>query len=173
MTKSICKTGCRWTGHGIHQRYRDAKRGVPLHVDRRLFEFLLPDRAQTGLSRATIPYVKPAYRRAFERFSPDKIFRYTKGDVDSLLKDPGPERSCGVLKASGTSHLRRNVRVAAKAHHVYGTQLPFPKYTYRVLARAHVFFLVPARVAHGVPHADKIIQDRIVAVVFAHLDAIV
>ena len=76
-------------------------------------------------------------------------------------------------KASCTSHLRRNVRVAAKAHHVHCTQLPFPKYTYRVLARAHVFFLVPAGVAHDVPHADKTIQDQIVAVVLAHPDAIV
>ena len=76
-------------------------------------------------------------------------------------------------KASCTSHLRRNVRVAAKARHVHCTQLPFPKYTYRVPARAHMFFLVPARVAHDVPHADKTVQDRIVAVVLAHLDAIV
>ena len=76
-------------------------------------------------------------------------------------------------KTSCTPLLLRDIGVTAKAHHVYCTQLPFPKYAYRVLARAHVFFLVPAGVAHGVPHADKIIQDRIVAIVLAHPDAIV
>ena len=83
------KTRCQWVRNGIHQRYHDAEWGVPLHDDRKLFEFLLLDGAQAGLSWATILYRRPAYRKAFERFNPDKISRYTKSDVDSILKDPG------------------------------------------------------------------------------------
>ena len=67
------KTRCQWVRKGIHQRYHDAEWGVPLHDDRKLFEFLLLDGAQAGLSWATILYRRPAYRKAFERFSPNKI----------------------------------------------------------------------------------------------------
>ena len=83
------KARCQWVRQGIHQRYHDAEWGVPLHDDRKLFEFLLLDGAQAGLSWATILCRRPAYRKAFERFSPNKISRYTKSDVDSILKDPG------------------------------------------------------------------------------------
>ena len=90
-----------------------------------------------------------------------------------VISWPSTDLSSGLLKASCAVFLCRNVGVAVKARRVDGTQMPFPEYAYRVLARAHVFFLVPARVAHGVPHADKIIQDRTVAAVLAHLDAVV
>ena len=87
------KTRCQWVRQGIHQRYHDAEWGVPLHDDRKLFEFLLLDGAQAGLSWAAILYRRPAYRKAFGRFSPNKISRYTKGDVDSILKNPGIVRN--------------------------------------------------------------------------------
>ena len=59
-----------------------------MHDDRKLFEFLLLDGAQAGLSWTTILRRRPAYRKAFDRFSPNKISQYTKSDVDSLLKNP-------------------------------------------------------------------------------------
>ena len=84
------KIRCQWVRKGIHQRHHDAEWGVPLHDDRKLFEFLLLDGGhRRGLSWATILYRRPAYRKAFERFSPDKISRYTKSDVDSILKNHG------------------------------------------------------------------------------------
>ena len=82
------KTRCQWVRQEIHQKYHDTEWGVPLHDDRKLFEFLLLDGAQAGLSWATILRRRPVYRKAFKRFSPNKISRYTKSDVDSLLKDP-------------------------------------------------------------------------------------
>ena len=80
---------CDWVKDGIHQKYHDAEWGVPLHKDRKLFEFLLLDGAQAGLSWITILKRRSAYRKAFDRFNPEKIATYKKGDVNSILKDDG------------------------------------------------------------------------------------
>ena len=80
---------CDWVKGGIHQKYHDTEWGVPLHRDRKLFEFLLLDGAQAGLSWITILKRRSAYRKAFDRFNPEKIAGYKKGDVNSILKDDG------------------------------------------------------------------------------------
>jgi len=80
---------CDWVKDGIHQKYHDEEWGVPLHIDRKLFEFLLLDGAQAGLSWITILKRRSAYRKAFDRFDPEKIAGYNKGDVSSILKDDG------------------------------------------------------------------------------------
>jgi DNA-3-methyladenine glycosylase I len=80
---------CDWVKVGIHQMYHDTEWGVPLHRDRKLFEFLLLDGAQAGLSWSTILKRRNAYRKAFDNFNPDKITQYKKGDVNSILKDDG------------------------------------------------------------------------------------
>jgi DNA-3-methyladenine glycosylase I len=78
---------CDWVKEGIHQKYHDTEWGVPLHNDRKLFEFLLLDGAQAGLSWFTILKRRPAYRKVFDNFNPEKIAMYKKGDVNSILKD--------------------------------------------------------------------------------------
>ena len=80
---------CDWVKEGIHQKYHDTEWGVPLHNDRKLFEFLLLDGAQAGLSWFTILKRRPAYRKVFDNFNPEKIAMYKKGDVNSILKDEG------------------------------------------------------------------------------------
>ncbi|GKS67897.1 DNA-3-methyladenine glycosylase [Nitrosarchaeum sp.] len=80
---------CDWVGDGVHQKYHDEEWGVPLHKDKKLFEFLLLDGAQAGLSWITILKRRSAYRKVFDNFNPEKIARYTKGDVNSILKDDG------------------------------------------------------------------------------------
>ena len=85
----MSKTRCQWVREGIHQKYHDTEWGVPLHDDKKLLEFLLLDGAQAGLSWATILSRRPAYRKAFDKFSPNKISQYTESDVNSILKDPG------------------------------------------------------------------------------------
>lgn len=80
---------CDWVKDGIHQKYHDTEWGVPLHSDRKLFEFLLLDGAQAGLSWITILKRRSAYRKAFDNFNPEKIANYTKGDVDAILQDDG------------------------------------------------------------------------------------
>jgi DNA-3-methyladenine glycosylase I len=78
---------CDWVKEGIHQKYHDTEWGVPLHKDRKLFEFLLLDGAQAGLSWFTILKRRNAYRKVFDNFNPEKIAMYKKGDVNSILKD--------------------------------------------------------------------------------------
>lgn len=80
---------CDWVKEGIHQKYHDKEWGVPLHSDRKLFEFLLLDGAQAGLSWKTILNRRDAYRKAFDQFDPEKIARYRKSDINSILKDEG------------------------------------------------------------------------------------
>ncbi len=69
--------------------YHDREWGVPLHHDRRLFEFLVLEGMQAGLSWETILRKRPQFRKAFDRFDPARVARYTARDVRRLLADPG------------------------------------------------------------------------------------
>ena len=71
------------------QDYHDKEWGVPLHDDRKLFEFLILDGAQAGLSWRTILYRREGYRKAFHRFDARKMAAMGPKDVKRLLKDPG------------------------------------------------------------------------------------
>ena len=73
--------------------YHDTEWGVPLHNDRKLFEFLLLDSAQAGLSWRTILHKRENYRKAFSNFEPAKIARYTPTKVAKLLENPGIVRN--------------------------------------------------------------------------------
>ena len=69
--------------------YHDQEWGVPVHDDRALFEFLILEGAQAGLSWQTVLHKRENYRKAFHRFDPKAIARYGAGDVKRLLADPG------------------------------------------------------------------------------------
>ena len=73
--------------------YHDTEWGMPLHVDRELFEFLLLDNAQAGLSWRTILYKRENYRKAFDNFEAAKIARYTPRKIAKLLEDSGIVRN--------------------------------------------------------------------------------
>jgi len=73
--------------------YHDREWGVPLHDDRALFEFLVLEGAQAGLSWETILRKRQNYRRAFHDFDPARIARYGEDDVKRLLADPGIVRN--------------------------------------------------------------------------------
>jgi len=73
--------------------YHDSEWGVPLHDDRKLFELLTLEGAQAGLSWSTILARREKYRRAFDDFDPEKIARYTDGDVVRLMGDEGIVRN--------------------------------------------------------------------------------
>lgn len=73
--------------------YHDREWGVPMHNDRTLFEFLILEGAQAGLSWETILNKRENYRRAFDRFDPAKIARYDKRKVRALLANPGIVRN--------------------------------------------------------------------------------
>jgi DNA-3-methyladenine glycosylase I len=88
------KTRCAWSGTDpLFIAYHDDEWGVPIHDDRVLFEFLVLEGAQAGLSWSTILRKRDAYRRAFDRFDPRKVARYEKRKVASLLRDAGIVRN--------------------------------------------------------------------------------
>ena len=81
---------CEWPADDeLMVKYHDKEWGVPLHDDRKLFEFIVLDSAQAGLSWKTILYRREGYRKAFGNFDPKKIAKYTKKDVKRLLNDKG------------------------------------------------------------------------------------
>ena len=87
-------TRCSWCGADpLYIGYHDREWGVPLHDDRRLFEMLILEGAQAGLSWITILRKRPAYRRAFDRFDPRKVARYDARKKRALLKDAGIVRN--------------------------------------------------------------------------------
>ncbi len=88
------KLRCPWAGGDpLYLEYHDHEWGVPVHDDRKLFEMLLLEGAQAGLSWITILRKRDAYRRAFNGFDPAKVARYREPKVRALLADPGIVRN--------------------------------------------------------------------------------
>jgi len=85
---------CSWCGTDpLYVAYHDEEWGVPCHDERVLFEFLILEGAQAGLSWITILRKRDNYRRAFEGFDPERIARYTEPDIARLLADAGIVRN--------------------------------------------------------------------------------
>ena len=81
---------CEWpTGDPLMQRYHDEEWGVPVHDDRKQFEFLVLEGAQAGLSWRTILHRREGYRRAYARFDPERVAHFGARDVRRLLADHG------------------------------------------------------------------------------------
>src|SRR5881275_758171 len=84
---------CSWANGENYVRYHDEEWGVPVHDDRRLFEFLILEGAQAGLAWSTILNKRDNYRRAFARFDPAKVARFGARDVERLMADAGIVRN--------------------------------------------------------------------------------
>ncbi len=80
---------CSWPSNDLSIRYHDEEWGTPTHDDARLFEFLILEGAQAGLSWDTILKKRESYRAAFDGFDPRKIARYDRRKMQSLMKDSG------------------------------------------------------------------------------------
>jgi len=91
---------CHWAKSRAMVAYHDTEWGVPLHDDRALFEFLILEGAQAGLSWETILNKRENYRRAFDRFDAQKIARYDTRKVRELLKNPGIVRNRLKIRAT-------------------------------------------------------------------------
>lgn len=88
------KQRCSWaTGSQLMIAYHDQEWGVPLHEDRRLFEFIILEGAQAGLSWAIILNKREAYRQAYDRFDIAKVARYGNRKIRDLLTNPGIVRN--------------------------------------------------------------------------------
>jgi DNA-3-methyladenine glycosylase I len=101
VTKEASRPRCGWAGDDpLMVAYHDREWGVPAHDDRRLFEMLILEGAQAGLSWRTILHKRAAYRRAFARFQPRKVARFGAKDVRRLLADEGIVRNRLKIRAA-------------------------------------------------------------------------
>ena len=104
-------TRCVWTGNDpLYQAYHDYEWGVPVHDDRLLFEFLILEGAQAGLSWITILRKRDAYRTAFSGFDPEVVARFDEGRVAELLTNVGIVRN-RLKVASAVTNARAFLKV--------------------------------------------------------------
>lgn len=97
---------CEWApldSDRLYRDYHDREWGVPVHAERRWFEFLILEGAQAGLSWATILHKRENYRNAFARFDPKRVARFSARDVKRLLKDAGIVRNRLKINAAITN----------------------------------------------------------------------
>src|SRR4051794_17497422 len=107
---------CNWASNELNIPYHDSEWGVPLHDDRGLFEFLVLEGAQAGLSWDTILRKRDAYRTAFDGFDPAIVAGYDEGKLAALLADPGIVRNRAKLAAAV-----RNARAALAVAQEFGS----------------------------------------------------
>lgn len=94
-------TRCGWQGTDpLYIQYHDEEWGVPLHDERRLFEMLILEGAQAGLSWITVLRKREAYRKAFDNFDPKKVARYDDKKIAQLLANPGIIRNRAKVNAA-------------------------------------------------------------------------
>jgi DNA-3-methyladenine glycosylase I len=93
MNKNAEALRCQWAKTELSIAYHDQEWGVPLHDDRKLFEFLILEGAQAGLSWETILQKRENYRAAFDNFDPRKVAKYDQRKIKKLLSDAGIVRN--------------------------------------------------------------------------------
>jgi DNA-3-methyladenine glycosylase I len=117
-------TRCAWAGSDpLYQSYHDREWGVPVHDDRLLFEFLILEGAQAGLSWITILRKRPAYRSAFAGFDPNLVAAFNDRKVAELLANPGIVRNRLKIESTIT-----NARAFLKVQEEFGS---FDAYQWR------------------------------------------
>jgi len=108
---------CDWSvDHPLMIKYHDTEWGVPVHDDRKLFEFLVLDAAQAGLSWRTVLLKRENYREAFDNFDAEKVARYTDKRIEKLLQNPGIIRNRLKVNSAVT-----NARATLKVRDEFGT----------------------------------------------------
>jgi DNA-3-methyladenine glycosylase I len=116
---------CAWVGHNskpLDIEYHDEEWGVPVHDDKTLFEFLILEGAQAGLSWTTILNKRENYRKAYNKFDPKKVAKFDDAKQQKLLQDPGIVRNRLKVAASVT-----NARAFLEVQKEFGS---FDKYVW-------------------------------------------
>jgi len=121
MSKTVSR--CPWPTDELYVAYHDTEWGVPLHDDRTLFEFLVLEGAQAGLSWYIVLKKRQNYRAAFDQFDPEKVARYTPAKINKLLANPGLIRNR--LKIASAV---RNARAFLTVQEEFGS---FDRYIWR------------------------------------------
>jgi DNA-3-methyladenine glycosylase I len=116
---------CSWVNvdNALMREYHDREWGVPVHDDRRHFEFLILEAAQAGLSWSIVLNKREGYRKAFSQFDPEKVARYTKAKIDKLVADPGIIRNRLKIEAAV-----KNARALLAVREEFGS---FDKYAWQ------------------------------------------
>jgi DNA-3-methyladenine glycosylase I len=114
----MSKTRCTWANpnNPLYIQYHDEEWGVPVHDDNKLFEMLILEGAQAGLSWETVLNKRAHYRKVFHGFDPIKVSKMTDDELEELLQDPGIIRNR--LKVFGT---RKNALAFLKIQKEFGT----------------------------------------------------
>jgi DNA-3-methyladenine glycosylase I len=125
MPDDLTKKRCAWVraDDPLMLRYHDREWGVPVHDDRKHFEFLILEGAQAGLSWSTILRKRENYRRAFADFEPEEVARFTAARIEKLILDPGIIRNRLKIESAV-----RNARAFLKVQQEFGT---FDTYCWR------------------------------------------
>lgn len=138
---------CAWATTALGIAYHDREWGVPQHEDRVLFEFLILEGAQAGLSWETILKKRENYRKAFANFNPVKVARFDAKRIEALLADPGIVRNR--LKVAGAV---RNAKAFLAVQEEFGS---FDRYVWRLVGgepivnRRNSLAEIPARTAES------------------------
>ena len=116
------KTRCKWCeSSDLMRSYHDTEWGVPLYDDRKLFEFIILDTFQAGLSWSTILNKRETFRKAFDNFDPVKISGYDEAKIISLLSDPGIIRN-NLKVRSAVTNAQHFLRLQ-KEHKTFGSYI--------------------------------------------------
>jgi len=115
---------CEWAlASTIEEEYHDTEWGIPQHDDRKLFEFMILEGAQAGLSWRTVLNKRPAYRENFDAFDPEKIANYDADKLNALLSNPAIVRNRLKISAAVT-----NAQAFLRVQREYGS---FDAYIWR------------------------------------------
>jgi DNA-3-methyladenine glycosylase I len=175
MANATTPTRCAWVGSDpLYRAYHDEEWGVPVHDDKLLFEFLILEGAQAGLSWITILRKRATYRLAFAGFDPELVARFDEAKVAELLVNPGIVRNR--LKVASTI---TNARAFLKIQEEFGT---FAAYQWRFVDGKPIInaWRTIAEVPASTPVSDAMSRDlkkrgfRFVGstICYAHMQAV-
>ena len=144
---------CPWAQNELNITYHDQEWGVPVHDEKKWFEFLILEGAQAGLSWDTILRKRARYRQVFDGFDPGKVARYDKKKVRELLKDDGIIRNELKINAS-----IENARAFLKVQEEFGS---FDSYIWRFVdgRPKHNAWKTRKRVPPKTPQSDALSKD--------------
>ncbi len=148
------RTRCDWVGNDIMMlEYHDEEWGVPTHDDRLLFEFLILEGAQAGLSWSTILKKRESYREAFDNFDPEKVAGYGEDKITELLQNSGIIRNRLKIRSA-----IRNARAVLKIQKAFGS---FDKYIWGFVngRRIQNGWQRPVDVPSKTPEAEAMSRD--------------
>lgn len=155
MTPKPSKPRCWWPGTDpLYCDYHDNEWGVPLHDEQRLFEMLILEGFQAGLSWITILRKRENFRKAFKKFDPKKVAKFTKTDIMRLMKDEGIVRNRLKIEAAIT-----NAKAFLSVQKEFGS---FDKYiwqftNYKTLRDPKG--MTKARIRPASPESDSLSKD--------------